>query len=76
MDTILRYKSISVFSRVATEIMPLAMLTVAKTQEEKLSLAAEVFRRVADSGTDSTGEWIKSLMLTDEIGRASCRERV
>ncbi len=66
MDTILRYKSISVFSRVATEIMPLAMLTVAKTQEEKLSLAAEVFRRVADSGTDSTGEWIKSLMLTDD----------
>lgn len=66
MDMYLRYKSVSVFSHVAEVAEPLAKLTAATSRADKLSLAAEVFRRVANSGADSTGEWLKSLILVDD----------
>lgn len=66
MDTYLRYKSISIFSHVAELTSPLVRLSSAKTDEERVSLAAEIFGLVAKSGADSTGEWIKSLLLSDD----------
>lgn len=66
MDTYLRYKSISVFSRVAQITSPIVRLCSSTTDEERVSIAAEIFRLVAESGADSTGEWIKKLLLCDD----------
>ena len=62
----LRYKSVSVFADTAARISPLAELTVCVGAEQRLALAARVFRDVAESGCDNTGGWIKSLIQTDD----------
>lgn len=75
----LRYKAISVFADTASAVRPLAELTIAADDETRVALAAEVFRAVAQSGYDSTGEWIKGLVLADDnpFSRAAARgERI
>lgn len=62
----LRYKSVSVFGSTAAEITPLAELVAATDMPSRVKTAAAVFRAVADSGCDSTGEWIKKLVISDD----------
>lgn len=78
-DLYLRYKSIAVFGKTAAELAPLAELTVCADTARRVELAARVFRDVAECGCDSTGEWIKSLVLSDDnvFSRAAARgERI
>ncbi|MDE7107991.1 MAG: DUF815 domain-containing protein, partial [Clostridiales bacterium] len=75
----LQYKSVSVYSAVANAARPLAELVTAPDSPHRISSAAEVFRAVADSDCDSTGEWIKKLVLADDnpFSRAAARgERI
>ncbi len=75
----LQYKSVSVYSAVAMAARPLAELITAPDPSRRVSCAAEVFRAVADSGCDSTGEWVKKLVLADDnpFSRAAARgERI
>lgn len=75
----LQYKSVSMYSAVAGAIRPLAELIIAPDPSSRVSRAAEVFRAVADSGCDSTGEWIEKLVLADDnpFSRAAARgERI
>ena len=62
----LRYKSISVYKRVAAEISPLAELLTAGTVTRRVELCAEIFSLVTEHGCHSTGELIKRLILTDD----------
>ncbi|MDE5562185.1 MAG: ATP-binding protein [Clostridiales bacterium] len=75
----LQYKSVSVYSAVAAAARPLAELIAATDSSHRVQSAAEVFRAVADSDCDSTGEWIKKLVLADDnpFSRAAARgERI
>lgn len=65
-DMWLRYKSISVFAKTARAVAPLAELSVCSDAARRAELASEVFRAVAECGCDSTGEWMRTLMLTDD----------
>ncbi len=67
MDEIqLRYNSISVFNDAAAAVRPLAELCACTETEKRVELAARVFRTVAEYGCDTTGELIKTLILTDD----------
>ena len=75
----LQYKSVSVYSDVAVAARPLAELVIASEPDRRVQCAAEIFRAVADSGCDSTGEWLKRLVLSDDnpFSRAAARgERI
>ncbi|MDE6201213.1 MAG: ATP-binding protein [Clostridiales bacterium] len=75
----LQYKSVAMYSAVANAARPLAELITAPDRLHRISSAAEVFRAVADSGCDSTGEWIAGLVLADDnpFSRAAARgERI
>lgn len=75
----LQYKSVSVYSAVAAAAKPLAELITAPDPSHRVQNAAEVFRAVAESGCDSTGEWIKKLVLADDnpFSRAAAKgERI
>lgn len=75
----LQYKSVSVYSAVAMAARPLAELVIASEPDRRVQCAAEVFRAVAESGCDSTGEWLKRLVLADDnpFSRAAARgERI
>lgn len=61
-----RYKAISVFSKVAEAIAPLAELSVCRDRLRRIELCSAVFSAVASAGADTTGEWISSLMLSDD----------
>lgn len=62
----LRYKSVSVFGSTAAAISPLAELIVSPDMPSRVKNAAAVFRAVADLNCDSTGEWIKKLVIADD----------
>ncbi|MDE7165103.1 MAG: ATP-binding protein [Clostridiales bacterium] len=62
----LRYNSVSVFGSTAAAIAPLAELITAHDMPSRVRNAAAVFRAVADSNCDSTGEWIKKLVISDD----------
>lgn len=75
----LRYKSIAVFHKTAAELAPLAELIVCADVARRVELAACVFRAAAERGCDCTGEWIKSIIMSDDnvFSRAAARgERV
>ena len=75
----LRYKSIAVFNKTAAELAPLAELIVCTDVARRVELAACVFRAAAERGCDCTGEWIKSIVMSDDnvFSRAAARgERV
>ncbi len=75
----LRYKSIAVFHKTAAELAPLAELIVCTDVARRVELAACVFRAAAERGCDCTGEWIKSIVMSDDnvFSRAAARgERV
>lgn len=71
----LRYRSVSVYRHVAEQAAPLAELLRADTVLRRVELCAEVFSRVAESGCSTTGEWLRSLVLTDDnvFSRAAAR---
>ena len=62
----LRYKAISVFYKTAAETEPLVSLCEAADDVSRVEHAACVFRRVAESGCGSTGEWIQKLLERDD----------
>lgn len=67
MDEIqLRYNSISIFNDAAAVLRPLAELCSCAETSRRTELAARVFRTVAEYGCDTTGELIKTLILTDD----------
>lgn len=75
----LRYNSVSVFGSTAAAITPLAELIVSVDTATRVKSAAAVFRAVADACCDSTGEWIKKLVISDDnpFSRAAAKgERV
>jgi len=74
-----RYKAISVFSSVSDAIAPLAELCICKDLLHRIELCSKVFSAVAAVGADTTGEWIKSLILRDDnfFSRSAARgERI
>lgn len=66
MDLFIRYKSISVYKSAAERIYPLAALLSCKSELAAAELCADVFRAVAESGSDTTGEWICKLLYVDD----------
>lgn len=64
-NVVLRFKAISLFSDAAREVEPLAAL-LSCSNEERVVFAAKVFRAVAQSGCESTGEWIDGLLRRDD----------
>lgn len=79
LDLYLRYKSIALYSRTAEAIAPLAELIVQNDAVSRVRKAADVFSCLADDGCDSTGEWIKKLILSDDNAftrRAAAGERI
>ena len=79
LDLYLRYNSIALYSRTAQRIAPLAELIVQNDAVSRVRKAADVFACLADDGCDSTGEWIKKLILSDDNAftrRAAAGERI
>ncbi len=75
----LRYKAVAVYKRVAEQAAPLAELLCADSVARRVELCAEVFSRVAESGFTTTGEWLRSLVLTDDnvfSRAAACGARI
>lgn len=75
----LRYKAVSLYASVASAVAPLAELLCADTTARRVELCAEVFRRVAESGCETTGEWMNKLVLGDDnfFSRSAARgERI
>ncbi|MCM1368053.1 MAG: ATP-binding protein [Roseburia sp.] len=78
-DLFLRYKAISLYRAVAAELSPLAELLIADSSARRAELCADVFRRVAESGCETTGEWINKLVMGDDnfFSRSAARgERI
>lgn len=75
----LRYKAVALYAASAAALAPLAELLCADTTARRVELCADVFRRVADSGCESTGEWMNKLVMSDDnfFSRSAARgERI
>lgn len=75
----LRFLAISLYIKTAERIKPLADLLLADTDEQRITLCSKVFYETAAAGKPSTGEWIASLVETDEnpfSRAAACGERI
>lgn len=64
-DLLLRYKAISIFKTAAEKLSPLAAL-LSCDGDEAAEKCADIFRSVAESGCDTTGEWIATLLYADD----------
>lgn len=65
-DLYRRYLSVSLFKRAAEKAYPLAAVFACDDPLRKLELCADVFRAVADCGARTTGEWLASLVESDD----------
>ena len=64
-DLLLRYKAISIFKTAEEKLSPLAAL-LSCDGDEAAEKCADIFRSVAESGCDTTGEWIATLLYADD----------
>lgn len=78
-DLKLRIKAVSLYSHVAEHAAPLIELSGIDGAGARLECAARVFSAVADSGCDTTGEWLCKLVASDDnaFSRAAAKgERI
>ncbi len=71
----MRYRAISIFKHTAERCKPLADLLTCASAVDRVEGCADVFRAVAESGGESTGEWLKLLAESDDNVFSRCCAR-